>query len=1229
MSLDSSLRSATPPTLGELMRRRRLDADLTQRDLATRMGFHDSLVAAVEHGERAPSALYLDKFAEALGMRSSESAELWDVYRAIPVHAQTGRPTASLDRERCPYRGLYAFREQDAPLFHGREPVVRRLVSKLHLASLVGIVGASGSGKSSIVFAGLLPALRKQGPWAVASFRPGATPFESLAAALVDLGGSTSTTIEAVRETNQLAEVMRTTGLAVATGLIARRLNRRLLIFADQFEELYTLCQDHETVRAFLDCIVGLAEAQSAADGAAKFVMTLRGDFYSNVVGHRPFSDTLQDNVVHLPPMNRQELRRAIVEPAKVYGLQLEDGLVDRILDAVGHEPGNLPLLEFSLMLLWENQDNGVLTHAAYERHGELAGAIATQAEEVYLSLAPEQQDTARQLLTWLVRIAQPGEEVNDARRRTPLDEVAVLPRVGQVIAALTDARLLVSDADEVGRRTVEVAHEAVIRNWDRLRAWLVEDRQFLLWQQRLRQWQREWLLNRDDDAALLRGRILIEAETWVASKGRESFAPALLEYVDRSIAARDALAGQQALDRIELLRTARDEEVLGIIDNLNEYRDIVDARLRELLSDQPGSERWRFRVALLPSEPAQADYIVDELETLTPSETLILREALSAYSDYVSDTVWLIAQDDRASKANRIRAAVLLARYAPNDPRWAVLGGHVASIMISENPLHLQTWVEALRPVRLHMLDALHEQFAETSSRDSLRETAATLLLALGADQSRLLARMASEAMPQTYEAILAAVRTVAENDNATTDELRQVAACLPGANLLEGDRVKLGMRRAVAACTLLRLDQSNGITQLFRRYPDEEVNTQFIHQVRSRGVSADALVHLIEHADQAASRYTLILGLGSYGIDDLGSSERDLLLSRLDEWSYSDPDAGVHAACAWLADRWKRQALEKSTVGRPYDPTGARNWFTATLNESQVTFTVFRPTDFLMGSPDTENERSDYESPRQPTRLSRAFALCHREVTRGEFERFMADTDTVGLPDIDEWSPLAIEPIVAATWYESVGYCAWLTQTTMANANQLFGQVQHDRTSGTEKNSNSGTTFYHAAQGEVGGLTDTSHPGFRLPTEAEWEYACRADTTTPYSFGSDRRLLTKYAWFTPNSELKTHRAGIKRPNQAGLFNIHGQCWEWCLDWYGPYSSDLIVDPVGPEIGDRRVVRGGCWNLDARYLRSACRNAHIPVNRNYIITFRIACTIPEIDKSWTPDKPNPLAWSG
>ncbi|MET3424812.1 formylglycine-generating enzyme required for sulfatase activity [Actinoplanes tereljensis] len=1166
--------------------------------MAAQIGFHESVIALVERSERAPTPQYLERFAEALNLEGREVGELWRVYRQTPNDSD--RPgVRPRSRTECPYRGLFAFREQDAALFHGRTVVSERVLSKLRHTSLVGVVGASGSGKSSVVYAGVIPRLRDSQQWLVASFRPGSRPFASLAVAMMpllepDLGQPALT-----ETTNALAHSLRNGGLYAAAEQLVQRRQRPLLIFADQFEEVFTHGHDPAVVRDFLDAVVDISHQHGPAAMGVKVVLTLRGDFYGQVIAHRALSEALQDSVVHLPPMSRDELRSAITEPAQVSGITIEDGLVERILDEVGEEPGNLPLLEFSLMLLWDRQTADTLTHDAYADIGGIAGAIASQAEDVYTSLAPEQQNTARQLLTRLVRVARPNEDGNDTRRRTPFAELSSLPRVATVVAAMTDARLLVTDSDATGQQTVEVAHEAVIRSWNRLRAWLMEDRQFLLWQQRIRQWQQEWAVTGEEDGALLRGRILTEAENWLTVKGTDSVVPDLLEYVQRSVEARDRDAGEQALLQVDRLLTARPDEVPGIVGALAGHRRWVNDRLRDVLMTTGPSERWRVRLALLPIDAGQADQLIHELDAVEPHELVIITTVLMPEHARLTERLWERATDASSSPNTRFRAAVLLAAFDPDDLRWPTIAAEVADTLIRENQLHLREWVVALRPVRLVLLDPMQRLFQARDQRESVRESAAVLLLELADDNPAFLAQRASESMPQNFEQFIGAVAKSDTTADIARAALRSIVRD-PGTEPSdEAERIAAGSRRAVAACSLLRLGSASGIADAFVDSTDPETITQFVHQARARGVAADLLVDLLAQAPTAGARYTILLTLGDFTPKDMNGLYRDRVLGDVLDLYRDDPDAGVHSACRWLLHRWDESASADKITDRvvPYDP--GRGWFSSSTPAGVLTFAVYQPGTFEMGSPESELDRSAYESPRQPVELTRPFAVCTGEVTRGAFERFMADADVTGLPDIDEWSPLRSEPVVAATWFEAVHYCHWLTaQTDIGTDQQCYQDVE-------------------ALRGQISGDRDDfdlTRQGYRLPTEAEWEYACRAGSVTPFSFGSDPGLLDFYGWSQSNSGLKTHAAGILRPNRHGLFNIHCNCWEWCLDWYGPYPPTGRTDPVGLHTGDRRVLRGGCWNLSARYGRSACRNAHLPTNRNYYIGFRVIRTLPPLD---------------
>lgn len=1189
----------TGQDLGATLRQWRLDERLSQRDLALRMGFHEVVVAGVERGERAPSAQYLDGFAAAVRLDKTKIEQMWRLYRHSPqpgAAASAGRETAV-----CPYRGLLAFREQDSALYYGRERAVRLVARKLEQTALVGIVGASGSGKSSAVFAGAVPRLRRTGPWEVVAFRPGGDPFAALSQVL------TGSPTRAGSRPN-------------LASLIARRTEstrRPLLIVGDQFEELFTHCADDGRVADFLDALVSIA--RSAAMVQIKVVVTFRGDFYGHVLAHRGFSDALQDHIVHLPPMSRTELAQAITEPARVVGLKLDEGLTERILDDAGTEPGALPLLEFALTRLWETRVGQTLTHEGYDRIGRLAGAITSRAEDVYRSLSAEQQYTARQLLIRLVQVARPEQDGNDARRRTPLTELGSLPRSESVVHALADARLVVTDTTADGLPTVELAHEAIIRGWDRLSGWLVEDRQFLLWQQRVRRWFEEWRLTADRHGALLRGSILEEAMRWMAAKGRESIAPDLLDYLDGSIRQHRIERRRHALEQIDRLLSIRPVDVPSQAEAFLDADPALRTSLRERLDNAAPTERWRLRIALLPHDSTQADQLLDELARLSPDDLIPVRDALHPEADTFIDRLWqqALAAFEHARGDELLRAAVLLADFSPNDTRWSTVAPMVASALVIQNQLTLRTFVDALRPARARLLEPLYALYTDDREhRAAMHEVIATIVRDLAADNPDFLARMAAAApLGGTKEAFSALESVVTPGAIAV---LRQIAAepAAPGAS--ERQRVLAGRRRCAALAVLLRLGQDADLDVLLGEVADPELGTQFAYQAQARGVPVEVIVEQLRAARTPRARYHLLLALGDYPIAEIPPLVREQAGALVTGLRQHDGDPAVHSAAAW-AVRNLRVLRDDQTTRAAYDPTGERDWFTVDVEDTRTTFVVYRPGRFTMGSPADEAERSDYESPRQDTTLTRSFALARREVARAEFETFMQQANATGLPNIDEWSPLGSEPVVAPTWDEALAFALWIqARIEGRDAWEKYGLGSRQ-------------VFPMVGAWMLGAeLRIPERVGeFRLPTEAEWEYACRSGTTTAYSFGSDRSLLERYGWFADNSGLKTHEPGLLRPNPTGLFNIHGQCWEWCLDWYAPYSSEPVTDPVGPDEGDRKALRGGCWNLGARYARSACRNAHIPSNRNYYISFRLALTVPEIDPAWSPDKPNPLPWSG
>jgi WD40 repeat protein len=420
----------------------------------------------------------------------------------------------------CPYRGLFAFREEDAHLFFGREEFTRKLVTAVKKKPLVAVVGASGSGKTSVIHAGLIPKLRQDTnvQSQIISFRPGKNPFEALALALTPWKAAKNETncrlVEMELEINlrhqktALCQVIET----ILHPQTASPLNRLVLI-VDQFEELYTLCPEEDRL-AFLNALL------TAVKFAPAFTLaiTLRADFYGYALSYRPFSDALQGSVLNLGPMSHEELRSAIEQPANKMQVQLEKGLTNELISEMEGQTGHLPLLEFALMQLWSKQKHGWLTHKGYEEIGGVEEALANHAEAVYAQLSEADRERAQQVFMQLVRL---GEDTEATRRLATRDEVQ--EENWDLVTHLASHRLVVTNRNEfTNKETVEIVHEALIRSWGRLEYWLQADSDFRHWQEQLRATIRRWEKSDRDEGALLRGKPLSDAEYWLTQRFNE-----------------------------------------------------------------------------------------------------------------------------------------------------------------------------------------------------------------------------------------------------------------------------------------------------------------------------------------------------------------------------------------------------------------------------------------------------------------------------------------------------------------------------------------------------------------------------------------------------------------------------------------------------------------------------------------------------------------------------------
>ena len=390
-----------------------------------------------------------------------------------------------------PWPGLMAYDTSDSLLFAGRERLIAELVARVASSSLVAVVGSSGSGKSSVVKAGLMPALADgvlpgSSSWRQLVMRPGHHPMSELAR--VALGGR-----------NRQGESPDDLGELIERGLRGEAVHEQNVLVVDQFEEVWTACADVAERQQFLDTV-----AELAVDGRAIVVSVIRSDFLGELADFPALAALVGDGTVLVGAPREAEVRRAVLLPAQRCGLILEIGLVDAVVDDAGREPGVLPLLSTAMSRLWQQRVGETLTMRSYVADGGLSGAIARLAEDLFSSLSPAEQTAARVVL---LRLAGPGEGEGVVRRRTALTELVALevPGVADVVQKLAGARLVT-----VSEGHAEVAHEALFRDWPRLRGWLDADATSRHLLRRLIADAADWDANHREETSLWRGARLL-----------------------------------------------------------------------------------------------------------------------------------------------------------------------------------------------------------------------------------------------------------------------------------------------------------------------------------------------------------------------------------------------------------------------------------------------------------------------------------------------------------------------------------------------------------------------------------------------------------------------------------------------------------------------------------------------------------------------------------------------
>ncbi|MFF1705995.1 hypothetical protein [Streptomyces sp. NPDC058252] len=445
----------------------------TYRAMASRAGYSGPTLSAAAAGERLPTLPVVTAYVTACGGDPEEWERRW---RAAVAEAAGAHATD--DEEEGPYPGLARFDTGDRDHFHGRDDLIAELAALTRRTRFGAIVGASGSGKSSLLRAGLIPALREspdpgQRPAALRVLTPGAHPARTHEALFTphDAPGDT-------------------------------------LLVVDQFEEVFALCADTAERELFLGRLL------TACDPASRLrvVLAVRADFYGRCAEHALLAEALRDSTLLVGPMPAQRLREAVVRPAVARRLVVERALTARIVADVAGEPGGLPLMAHALREVWRRRTGKTLTLAAYEAVGGIRGAVAHTAEEVYARSTPAEAAATRALL---LRLVTPGDGTEDTRRPADRAELGAGRTTARALERLVRARLLTVDGD-----TVDLAHEALLGAWPRLRGWVDADRERLRAHRRLTEAARNWAELKRDTGALYRGVRLTQARQAFIEQG-------------------------------------------------------------------------------------------------------------------------------------------------------------------------------------------------------------------------------------------------------------------------------------------------------------------------------------------------------------------------------------------------------------------------------------------------------------------------------------------------------------------------------------------------------------------------------------------------------------------------------------------------------------------------------------------------------------------------------------
>jgi formylglycine-generating enzyme required for sulfatase activity len=716
------------------------------------------------------------------------------------------------------------------------------------------------------------------------------------------------------------------------------------------------------------------------------------------------------------------------------------------------------------------------------------------------------------------------------------------------------------------------------------LQQWLLNDRTLLIWIKRARIFFEEWCNSDRNPSSLLRGKMLEEGENWIADRGANDIDPSIHEYLKASIAQRKEEVRIMVLQRIEQLLTCELDRI-EILFQDELLKQLDSQRILQLQSNTADSgRRWRLDVLSLEEEGELPDSLIEKILTGTGREVQVIAEELARRRVSVVKLLLTIAGKQEDARA-WFRACVVMARVSPGLLEWQVYSKRLLESLLSEGPVSSGAWLSLLQAIKKELRSEVADKFTKSNemiANEFLSQIAVSMAEPRG--DANLLTSCLVNSTGAAFRILIEASKIGDSSD--VLNLLLKVATDNVLHSELENERIRIGKRKAAAIIAMSKLSGSLRLSHLNFQEVNLEPLSQFSIMCKEYAVPLEMLFDAAA-AEACPLRFQALLhAIAEYPKLEVQELSRNRDIEALAQRASVSDHSGVAIASQWFLGN----VLGTSSVALPLEesmPTvlslKERSWFALKCTElgEGARFTVIQYKNSRLGTPSQELGRNPNESPIIQVPLEHTFAAFCQPVTKSQFLIFAKDLDESKLKFINEYSPSMDCPVTGVTWHEAIAYCNWLSLQVGMTPDMLVYKVGTDDVA-----------------------YDISKPGFRLPLESEWEAMCRSGTETTFSFGSDYSILERYAVY---DAIHSHPVGKLRPTHSGLFDIHGNCWEWCSDPlknYADYSTPEKISEVRP------CLRGGCWTLNGRYCRSGCRSAHLPTNRNYYIGFRVVCTL-------------------